>query len=68
MDVMTTLIVTWDEAARTYTGQVNISDAWECGRLIGALYEYLHALHPNSMMQCIETLIPSNLAPPALRG
>ncbi len=68
MDVITTLVVTWDEGLITYTGQVNISDAWGCGRLIGVFYEYLYALHPNSMMQCLETLIPSSLTPPTLRG
>ena len=68
MGVITTLVVTWVEQVGTYTGEVSINNAWECGELIAIYNDAIYSLYKDSMLQCIETLIPSSLAPPELRG
>ena len=68
MEFLTQLIITWNDGEYLNTQTMMVENAWICGDIIGIMYENLYKQFEDSMMQCVETLIPAYSPTPTLRS
>lgn len=68
MELLNQLIITWNDGEYLNTQTMIIENGWICGDVIGIMYENLYKQFEDSMMQCIETLIPAYSPTPTLRS
>jgi hypothetical protein len=68
MELLTQLIITWTDGEYLNTQMMMVDNATSCGDIISIMYEHLYNQFPDSMMQCIETLIPAYSPTPTLRN
>jgi hypothetical protein len=68
MELLTQLIITWNDGEYLNTQTMMVENATVCGDIIGIMYDTLYKQFEDSMMQCIETLIPAYSPTPTLRS
>ena len=68
MEFLTQLIITWNDGEYLNTQTMMMENAWVCSDTIGIMYDNLYSQFEDSMMQCIETLIPAYSPTPTLRS
>ena len=66
--VVTMLVITWTTLGHTYQTSEPMPDPTACGDAMVVSHELFVKIHPDSMHQCLLTLIPSELNPPPLRS
>jgi hypothetical protein len=68
MELLTQLIITWNDGEYLNTQTMMVENARVCGDIIGIMYENLYKQFEDSMMQCVETLIPAYSPTPTIRN
>ena len=68
MEVINILVATWVDTQGTWESRIPMPDGKVCGDVIGIMYQHLYALYEDSMMQCVDTLIPAYSPTPTLRS
>jgi len=68
MELLTQLVITWNDGEYLNTQTMIMENARLCGDVIGIMYDTLYDQYRDSMMQCIETLIPANSSTPTIRN
>jgi hypothetical protein len=68
MELLTQLIITWNDGEYLNTQTMMIENATICGDIIGIMYDNLYKQFEDSMMQCVETLIPAYSPTPTIRN
>jgi len=68
MEFLTQMIITWNDGEYLNTQTMMVENATICGDIIGIMYENLYKQFEDSMMQCVETLIPAYSPTPTIRS
>jgi hypothetical protein len=68
MEFLTQLIITWNDGEYLNTQTMMVENARVCGDIIGIMYDNLYKQFEDSMMQCVETLIPAYSPTPTIRN
>jgi hypothetical protein len=68
MELLTQLIITWNDGEYLNTQTMMVENATVCGDIIGIMYDNLYKQFEDSMMQCVETLIPAYSPTPPIRS
>ena len=65
--VLTILVISWNAYGETHQMSAVMSDPTTCGEMMVKSHVEFIKIHPDSMHQCLLTLVPSELDPPKLR-
>jgi hypothetical protein len=68
MELLTQMVITWNDGEYLNVQTLMVENATICGDIIGIMYENLYKQFEDSMMQCIETLVPAYSPTPTLRS
>ena len=68
MELLTQMVITWNDGEYLNVQTLMVENATICGDIIGIMYENLYKQFEDSMMQCIETLVPAYSPTPPIRS